>query len=106
MESLYCDRLGLDRSSKHPIGADRTREFDQVLVVDRCRAALGERRQRPLREESETGVVPARRDRFTFLGRDLFEHRDVSRANLTESTTVNQLLLRIKELARLNQTEG
>jgi hypothetical protein len=26
--------------------------------------------------------------------------------SLTESTTVNQLLLRIKELARLNQTEG
>src|SRR5262249_20396260 len=30
----------------------------------------------------------------------------VPRLNLTESTTVNQLLLRIKELARLNQTEG
>jgi hypothetical protein len=27
-------------------------------------------------------------------------------SNLTESTIVNQLLLRIKELASLNQTEG
>src|SRR6516165_7917510 len=78
-----------------------------VLVVARKgRMFAGLRRQvRGRRSEGlNAGLLVIGDDRHRIAGLLVRSGRGLF--NLTESTTVNQLLLRIKELARLNQTEG
>ena len=98
--------------------ADCSRIHAAVHLAETTIAALAgsdeaHERRRELRDQTILAVADVRRNIIVRAEQAKETRREMIQAlfrdrmpSLTESTTINQLLLRIKELARLNQTEG